>query len=147
MRRDTQRRFALIELMSVVAIIGILATVAIPHYQIYTIRTQVAEGLALSGGWKVPMSGHCAGRGAFPTCDSAIGAGDSVVAAGATTGQYVESPTFGPTAGQIVISFGLQANASLKNLRLDLLPAFRTDDDFIWVCGTAPMPAGLGTPP
>ena len=54
--RNVQKGFTLIELMIVVAIIGILAAVALPAYQDYTIRAKVTEGLALSGGLKTAIT-------------------------------------------------------------------------------------------
>ena len=147
MRKQIQKGFTLIELMIVVAIIGILAAIAIPAYQNYVIRAQVTEGLTLAGGWKAAIAEYYAQNGAFPTCASTAGGAGCIAAAGATTGKYVASVVVGPTAGQIVIKYGLQANAKILNLLLDLSPGLSTNNDVVWVCGKAAIPAGLATAP
>jgi type IV pilus assembly protein PilA len=60
MRKQVQKGFTLIELMIVVAIIGILAAVAIPAYQDYTVRAKVTEGLSLASGLKVTVADNAA---------------------------------------------------------------------------------------
>jgi type IV pilus assembly protein PilA len=65
MKRSMQKGFTLIELMIVVAIIGILAAVALPAYQDYTVRARVTEGLTLAGSAKTAVSENAANGLAF----------------------------------------------------------------------------------
>jgi type IV pilus assembly protein PilA len=64
--KKKQQGFTLIELMIVVAVIGILASMAIPAYQDYTIRAQVAEGIVLAGGAKVALVEYFLDNGDWP---------------------------------------------------------------------------------
>jgi type IV pilus assembly protein PilA len=147
--KTLQKGFTLIELMIVIAIIGILAAIAIPAYQNYTIRAQVTEGLSLAAGWKTAISEYYAQNGAFPGCSSTAIAGlaGCVSVTGATSGKYVSSVTVA-AGGQIVINYtGPQVNGKLSGLILDLSPGLDSNNDVIWVCGKAPIPALLTTAP
>jgi type IV pilus assembly protein PilA len=141
MLKQVQKGFTLIELMIVVAIIGILAAIAIPAYQNYTIRAQVTEGLTLADGWKTSIAEFYAQNGTFPSGATTTGSATTIVAAGATTGKYVSAVTV--IAGGIVqITYGLQANAKINALVLMLEPGLSANNDVVWVCGTAATPSG-----
>jgi type IV pilus assembly protein PilA len=135
MLKQVQKGFTLIELMIVVAIIGILAAIAIPAYQDYTIRSQVTEGLSLAADLKAAVAEQIANSGAWPVDEVALGIAD-----GSKVGKYVSDVDV--DLGTINITYGGQANAAIDGLVLSLKPFLSANGDVAWVCGNAPNPAG-----
>src|ERR1700722_17930932 len=130
--KSLQKGFTLIELMIVIAIIGILAAIAIPAYQNYTIRAQVTEGLSLADGFKTTISEYYSNYGVMPASNATIGATT-------VTGKYVSAILVTNGGMQIAYS-GPQANKNIVGQTLGLLPYLDSNNDVIWVCGTAPAP-------
>ena len=127
-----QQGFTLIELMIVVAIIGILAAIAIPAYQDYTIRAQVAEGINLSAGAKTAVTEHFQDRGTLPgnNDDAGIASATSIV------GKYVVSVTVG-SAGVITVAYGNDANSQINGEEIELVPDTTGGGSVTWLCRTA----------
>lgn len=151
MLKQIQKGFTLIELMIVVAIIGILAAIAIPAYQDYTVRSQVTEGLNLAAAVQTGVAESFANTGIWPLDNTAAG-GDNNSLPG---GKYVGSVTVVNGTIEILYGtvgvYGTQANANIATKLLFMQPTLSTNNDVIWNCGlkapqTALQPTGTASP-
>lgn len=135
---QNQRGFTLIELMIVVGIIGILASIGIPAYQGYTVRAQVAEGVQLTAAIKTQVAQAFLVDGEAPAdrAEANLTGNDTD-----TASQYVTS--VGIVDGVIVVTFGNEANAVISGETLTLTPYETLSLNIVWRCGWAPQPAGL----
>jgi type IV pilus assembly protein PilA len=129
--------FTLIELMIVVAIIGILAAVAIPAYQDYTVRAQVTEGLNLAARAKTSIAGAFLDSGEAPA--GRAEAGLSPLATD-TSGKYVTA--LDVQNGVVVVTFGNEAHAAIDTLTLTMTPYETPGLGIVWRCGNAAAPPG-----
>ena len=134
------RGFTLIELMIVVAIIGILASIAIPSYQDYTIRAQVAEALLLVDEIKPSIRDFYKERGTFPGDNRMAG----VPAAEHLLGQYVAGIEVDD--GAMHVRFGNKAHSSIDGMTLTIRPLYVTANPtspISWNCGLSAPPDGM----
>jgi len=130
-----QKGFTLIELMIVVAIIGILAAIAIPAYQDYTIRAQVTEGMNLAAAAKAAVAETFLNRGKAPADRTAAGMSANATD---TVGKYVTGVNV--LNGTIQITYGNEANAAINQATLNLVPYISVDNSVSWMCGGANPP-------
>ena len=139
-RSKPSNGFTLIELMIVVAIIGILASIAIPAYQDYTIRAQVAEGIMLIDELKPSIRDFYRDRGVFPNDNAMAG----VPAPEHLLGQYVAGVEV--VDGAMNIRFGNKAHTSLSGSTLTIRPIYVTANPtspISWNCGFSSPPNGM----
>ena len=138
-----QHGFTLIELMIVVAIIGILAAIAIPAYQDYIARSQVSEGVQLLGGGKTPLAEFYADQGRWPNAAASV--------MGTLAGKYVASIAYAtgspttPTNAALVLQAIFRAQGVSRLIATASMSHATTNGGRIWVCGvgTSPTPINV----
>ncbi|HEZ5468653.1 TPA: pilin [Neisseria meningitidis] len=134
-----QKGFTLIELMIVIAIVGILAAVALPAYQDYTARAQVSEAILLAEGQKSAVTEYYLNHGEWPSDNSAAG----VASSSTIKGKYVEKVEVkNGVVTATMLSSGV--NKEIQGKKLSLW-AKRQDGSVKWFCGQPVKRADTGT--
>lgn len=124
-----QQGFTLIELMIVVAIVGILAAVAVPAYQDYTIRARVSEALNMAAAAKLAVSEYATSENALPADQNATG---------------YASPTTDNVASITIAGGGLitvTTTAAAGNGTITLTPTFNETNGVVWACAAGSLAA------
>jgi type IV pilus assembly protein PilA len=129
--RKVQQGFTLIELMIVVAIIGILAALAVPAYQDYAVRAKVKEGLDLAGPAKTAVSEFWSSKTRLPGSNASAG----VPSAGSVTGKYTTSITVG--ANGIITILYSSAESKISGKTIVMTPTTAGSGATVkWDCAT-----------
>jgi len=121
--------FTLIELMIVVAIIGILAAIALPMYQSYSIRAQVSEGIVLSTGAKTAISQYYSEYGTWPADNTVAGIAEKVQ----IVGKYTEHVSVQNNV--IEVKYGKDAHKAIVGQTIRLT-ATDSNGSIGWACGS-----------
>ena len=135
--KQIQKGFTLIELMIVVAIIGILAAVAIPAYQDYIGRAQAAEPITLMGGAKTPLAEYIADRGVIPAISDIL----TIMTGKYTAGIALSGTPGGAVTAAITLTATLPStgvNSGMTNGTIRLVSA---NSGQSWTCTSGNTPA------
>ena len=132
MKRSMQKGFTLIELMIVVAIIGILAAVALPAYQDYTVRAKVSELILAASSAKVAVSEAAQSNGTLDAASIAIATQAS---------KFVASVGYanGADASHGVITAVGQGEAKITGAGVQFVGELKSNGQVVWVCTAAPV--------
>jgi uncharacterized RDD family membrane protein YckC len=133
--RVTGGVIALAVVAGLVPVIGILAAIAIPAYQDYVIRAQVAEGLTMAANQQVAVVEAWTRTGDFSGIDSAS------LGIPVASGRYVE--TIEVIEGAVGITFGGEAHPLIHGRSILLVPGFNEASEVVWTCGLALIPEGV----
>ncbi len=131
--KNVQKGFTLIELMIVVAIIAILAAIALPAYQDYTIRSQISEGAVLSDGAKTAVAEFYTNKGYFPASNGSAGLASSASIAGNYVTQLVV------TSGILTTAYGNKANAKITGSHLVFSAYSKGGGSIAWTCKSSDL--------
>ncbi len=129
--KSVQKGFTLIELMIVIAIIGILAAIAIPAYQNYVIRAQATEGSSIIGSLETAFEECYANSGTAASCASNAAVG--IPASKKIAGTYVQSAIL-TAPGQILVTYNTNANANIAGKTVSWFAYKSSDGNITWLC-------------